>query len=165
MSYAGQSATTCNTSNPLPTNIFSNSYQYAVSSLPITLTTPSQIFSTGSTAAINWSYAQPCQGYNADMNVTETSGPLLANTWMTISQGSNRPAWKLQNLTSPNSGSGSVDYPIGFPFDRILTYYENSDQDTGIMMGRGPYMDSSKWYTLSGGLWYQVSYSLSPAKN
>jgi hypothetical protein len=73
----------------------------------------------------------------------------------------NEPRWQFVSLAQPNAGSGTESDPIGFPFDRLGFFYENSDQTYGIGLMRGPYLKPSQWFILQGSKWYQVHYTLS----
>ena len=160
LSYAGQNPTTCGEPYPLPSTALGAQYGCATSSLPVQASAGRG--SPGKTACFDSKYAQPCQGYNLDLNAAKGSGPIPASAWIETTQ-LNGPTWRMRNRIAPNSGDGTLQQPLGFPFDRFVTSYENSDQTISMSLVRGPYpSDPTKWYTLSAGRWYGVHYTLSP---
>jgi len=91
---------------------------------------------------------------------------LPVNTSLTVGYSSdmnfNTPRWQMINLgDTTQSGSGTTNSPLIFPFHQMYLAYENSDQVFGLGLAHGPYANSSQWFSLQGGMWYQVHYSLS----
>jgi hypothetical protein len=66
----------------------------------------------------------------------------------------------MTNLAVPNAGNGTRKNPIGFPFNKMITNYENSDQQQGLILARQA-NNPKNWFTLRKHRWYQAHYSLS----
>ena len=165
LEYAGQNDRACNTGGyyPLPTRVYGldvdpyHSYNYV------------QTHSSISDYTFPWTNAKACSGVNYDVGIGGNfpfvkSSLIRKNQFIRTGFESNmnpaKPGWQMTNLVVPNAGNGTQKKPIGFPFNKMITNYENSDQQQGLILARQA-NNPNNWFTLRKYKWYQAHYSLS----
>lgn len=89
-----------------------------------------------------------------------TSRAIQAGDMLSLSQ-PNGTTWVVTNLRAPFTGTAASG--IGFPLDRMTLSYEHSDLDTNTNLIRGPYSQSSYWFTLQQNTTYSIVYSITRA--
>ncbi len=162
LEYAGQNDCACNTSGyyPLPTMVYGldvnscHSYNYV---------------QTHSDYTFPWANAVPCSGVNYDVGIGGNFPSVMSSlirknqflrTGFDLNMDPEKPRWQMTNLAVPNAGSGTQKAPIGFPFNKMITNYENSDQQQSLILARQA-NNPNNWFRLRKHKWYQAHYSLS----
>ncbi len=167
ISYSGQNPTTCSRGHnyPLPTQVYGypspqEPYRHARGSRP------DHSADENNSAVFPWSAAVPCTRRNIGIGIKPAGAPLPRLAAVDLGDGEgvaisdSLPHWRMVQLAEPNSGTGAIDDPINFPFDRMIFTYDNSDQTYNLNLLRGPYAKPSQWFPLQGHKWYRVHYLL-----